>query len=394
MRCKLALCFFVFTQFLFAQSQKIPIFAYHGIPATHSTAEQYQTMRNVGIDICYTVFVNDNDALKALNAAQKVGAKLVIRVPGLFDNTKVTVNKFKAHPALFGYYLADEPSPDALPELQKLAAIIKSVDTVHQLYINLFPSFVSSKSINGLSYENYVSDFAKKIPVSFISFDNYPLVNNQIRGDWYQNLEVIRKESIESKKPFWAFACSTIHYGYLQPTIAGIKLQQYSNLLYGAKGIQYFTYWTLTYEDNWVKEKYGYSIVDDMGKPTPTYNVIKTVNVEIQKIAWVFMNSKVDSIFHAGDAIPIGTKKMDFLPKKFKKFNVSDSKALISFLSDGSKKYTIIQNKDIFKPMILSCQLQSGVSVVTKEGKTIATSTKEKKYKILPGDILIFSYNG
>lgn len=162
MRCKLALCFFVFTQFLFAQSQKIPIFAYHGIPATHSTAEQYQTMRNVGIDICYTVFVNDNDALKALNAAQKVGAKLVIRVPGLFDNTKVTVNKFKAHPALFGYYLADEPSPDALPELQKLAAIIKSVDTVHQLYINLFPSFVSSKSINGLSYENYVSDFAKK----------------------------------------------------------------------------------------------------------------------------------------------------------------------------------------------------------------------------------------
>lgn len=180
----------------------------------------------------------------------------------------------------------------------------------------------------------------------------------------------------------------------MQPTIAGIKLQQYSNLLYGAKGIQYFTYWTLTYEDNWVKEKYGYSIVDDMGKPTPTYNVIKTVNVEIQKIAWVFMNSKVDSIFHAGDAIPIGTKKMDFLPKKFKKFNVSDSKALISFLSDGSKKYTIIQNKDIFKPMILSCQLQSGVSVVTKEGKTIATSTKEKKYKILPGDILIFSYNG
>lgn len=74
----------------------------------------------------------------------------------------------------------------------------------------------------------------------------------------------------------------------------------FSNLLYGAQGLQYFTYWTLD-DENWKKNEFKHSIVDSRGNPTVTYSIVQKTNNDIQKYAGVFLGSTVDSVFHTGE---------------------------------------------------------------------------------------------
>ncbi|RNA61694.1 hypothetical protein D1631_07010 [Chryseobacterium nematophagum] len=389
-------CFLLVYNIIFSQNIQVPIFAFHGVPpGKYSTKEQFLTMKKAGINICYTVYNNDQEALDALDAAQLAGTKLVIRVPSLFSETEKAVTLFKKHPALYGYYVADEPVPNEFDNVLKLVKKIKSYDDKHIVYVNLFPNYVGREVINGLSYRDYLAEFLNKVPVDFLSFDHYPIINNILRGDWYSNLEDIRDSSKKNKIPFWAFACSTIHYNYAQPTLAGIKLQQLGNLLYGAQGLQYFAYWTLTYEYNWVKEKYGFSIVDDKGNPTPTYNIVKTVNEQIQRVAWVFAGAQSDEVYHMGDEIPLGTTKLNATPKPFRFFSTYGKNALVSFLSNGRKKFVIVQNKSLTEDITLEYKLKSSLSKVNNDSGKIISLLTSKKYTetILPGDILIFTYD-
>lgn len=382
--------------FSFPQNNKVPIIAFHGVPSgKFSTEEQFINMKSAGIDICYTVFNSKEEVIKALNASQTAGTKLIINIKALQIDIKNAVNLFKNYPALYGYALADEPSPIQFDDLRKDILQISSLDKKHIIYINLYPNYVPKQLINDLSYENYVKKFVEQVPVKFISFDHYPIIKNEVRENWYENLETIRNISAQNNLPFWAFACSTIHYSYFQPTLQGVRLQQFSNLLYGAQALQYFTYWTLSYEDNWKKEKYGYSIVDDQGNPTPTYNIVKKVNLQIQRLAWVFFGANSDKVYHTGTEIPEGTSKLISVPKGFKYFSTNGKNALVSLMSNGKNRFVIIQNKSLNNNITLDYQLGEPMKIVDNfSGKTKnISSTKKLKASILPGDVLIFNSN-
>jgi len=386
-----------FNSFMLSQHKiEFPIAAFHGVPpGQYSTKEQFETMRKAGINIGYTLFNNNTEALKALDAAQAGGVKLIIRVESLFSDTRETVELFKNHPALYGYCLWDEPAINQFNDLAKKAKEIKQYDPKHIIYINLFPNYVPKDALNGYTYRDYLTKFLQTVPVQFLSFDHYPLVDNKIRGEWYENLETVKDVTREMNINFWAFANSTIHYNYLKPTLEGIKLQQFGNLLYGAQGIQYFTYWTLTYEYNWIKEKYGYSIVDDRGNPTPTYDIVKKVNEQVQRLAWVFSGAKSDAVFHTGREIPMGTKKLTSIPQPFKTFSTQNKNALVSLMSKGKKKFIIIQNKSLTDHLNFQYQLTKAIYKVNNiSGNSVpVNSFKKNNDIILPGDILIFAYD-
>ncbi len=93
-----------------------------------------------------------------------------------------------------------------------------------------------------------MQEYIKQIPVQFVSFDYYPVMKDHLSKSWYQNLEQIAAESKKAGLPFWAFALTTNYDNdHVTPqTIAAMRLQVYSNLAYGAQGIQYFTYWSAT----------------------------------------------------------------------------------------------------------------------------------------------------
>ncbi|ROI02663.1 MULTISPECIES: hypothetical protein [unclassified Chryseobacterium] len=383
--------------FLFVSGycQKIPIVGYFGIPEQNISVDNYRVMKDAGFSISLMNFSNLNNALNALDAAQKVGIKLILFFPQLHSEPQISIPKIKNHPALYGYFIGDEPFPSDFNNFVKYLDIIKTYDDTHKFYINLNPMYASKERFDGIGYEDYISQAINKLPFSFVSFDHYPLVDNKIRKEFYENLEIINRQSKKYHKSFWAFACSTIHFDYLKPELAGIKLQQFGNLLYGAQGLQYFTYWTMTSDPNWIKDNYSYSIVDDKGQPTPTYNIVKTVNEQVQRLAWVFSGARSDAVYHTGKNIPQGTQKLISIPEQFSLFSTKGKNALISCMSNNGKKFVIVQNKSLDEDMVLEYQLKKNIKKVNNTSGKLIELHNATKYKdlILPGDILIFAYN-
>jgi len=389
---KILITFSQIFYFLFYAQNNIPIIGFMGVSDKNASVINYKKMYAAGINISLMDFRDFNAAKKALNNANLANVKLILMFPSALTN-KSEIEQIKNHNALYGYYIADEPSLSEFSFFENRILQIKRYDDTHLFYINLHPNHAPAKHLGTSNYAEYLEEFASKSTVQFFSFDNYPVLGLKIRYEWYDNLELIRNISLKFKKPFWGFACTTIHDEYIKPTVAAIRLQQFSNLLYGAQGLQYFRYWGHTQQEMLKSKNIGYSIVDDQGNPTPTYNIVKKVNLQIQRLAWVFFGAKADKVYHTGTEIPEGTSKLMSVPKGFKYFSTYGKNALVSLMFNKKNRFVIIQNKSLDHNITLEYQLAEPMKIVdNSSGKTKnISSVKKLKASVLPGDILIFT---
>ena len=82
--------------------KEIPILAWYGIPADEATVERFQELKDAGFTLNFRGYSNADEVVKALDAAQKVGVKIIAACPELRNDTEATVKRFMKHPALAG----------------------------------------------------------------------------------------------------------------------------------------------------------------------------------------------------------------------------------------------------------------------------------------------------
>lgn len=361
---------------------EIPIIAWHGIP-TGKSSELFPLMKDAGIQIYLGKYNDITTTLQILDIAQKTGVKLITSSPELKSDVEATVIRMMEHPALYGYYLKDEPETEDLPDLGVWVKQIQSIDKEHPCYINLYPNWAWGKE----QYATNVASFIEQVPVSFISFDHYPvaLIDSipVLRPEWYRNLEEISAAAQEANLPFWAFSLAWSHYlgppsppaFYPVPTLPELRLQMFSNLAYGAQALQYFTF---------------YGAVDDNGK-TPVYDLIQTVNQEIQNLVGVFSGAKVLSVWHTGDQIPEGTRRLSQMPApQVKALLTSGMGAVVSLLEKGNRQYLVIVNRDYQNTMTLSIDVDDSVQRILKSGWI--AETNQSTEQVEAGDMVIYTW--
>jgi hypothetical protein len=224
--------------------------------------------------------------------------------------------------------------------------------------------------------------------VQFISFDHYPVLGDSLRANWYENLEIISEAAAKADKHFWAFALSVAHGKYPVPTLAQLRLQIYSDLAYGAQGIQYFTYWT-PLDTTW---KFNNGPISLEGKRTVVYDRIRQVNSEIASLSPVFMGSRVISVTHTGENIPMGTRPLVTLPGPFKVIKTEGKGAIVSQLKNGPDNYLVIVNRDFLLPMTLYAECESNVRKVLKDGSLVPAGVYQTKMEVDPGDVAIYTW--
>ena len=327
-------------------AERFPIIAWSGVPESHTTIERYKELAECGFTHSFSSYSSIASITKALDIARQVDVKLLVNLPELQKAPETTARTLMSHPALGGYYLRDEPNTADFAELAAWAKRIQSVDNDHPCVINLFPTYATPGQLGAKDYQEHVDRFIKEVPVPLISFDHYPIVGERVRGDWHQNLEIIRTASAKARKPFWAFCLSVAHNPYPIPTIEHLRLQANTNLAYGAKGIQYFTYWTPGDTSTW---NFHEGPITADGKRTRTYDVVKQANREIQALAPVFLNSEVVSVSHLGEPLPAATKPFKPAPP-IRSISVDGPGVVVSVLSQGSKRYLVVVNRDLKKP--------------------------------------------
>lgn len=350
---------------------EFPIVSWSGIKENETY--KFKPMLECGMNVHMGVYPTINDVRHVLDEAQKYGVKLIVSSENFQTNTADEVKAIKDHPALFMYHVDDEPWDNDFDWIARMIRDIRTVDKEHPCYINLYPNWAWG---GPGGYRNKVLSYYNAMPeVSFLSFDNYPITSKGLRPDWYRNLEDIRFVSRLKKVPFWAFALALSHQldenvFYPVPTIAELRLQQFSNLAYGAQGFQYFTFWGV-YHDS----------------PTVVYNMVKTINKELQALARYFKDADVMNVWHTGKDIPDGTVKLSALPDGVKSLETSGG-AIVSYFKKDGNFYLAVVNKDYKKSMTMDIAFNNKSKKLDKQGR-YTYLTSESMY-IQPGDIAVF----
>lgn len=371
---------------------EFPILAWFSIlPDSAQTKERYQELRDAGFNISFSHFYRDEQVEKALEASKGTGVKIMATSNEIYSDTRNSVGKFKSHPGVAGYFLRDEPTAKDFKNLADFRDRIMAADSTHLLYLNLFPSLVNPASLGTDSYEEYVERFVNEVRLPFISFDFYPIVEDTNSGTIYyrptvyDNYEVISKVAKRHGIPFWAFCLSTAHEPYPVPTPVHLRFEAFTALAYGAQGIQYFTYWQPV-SDKW---NFHHSPIDETGKRTDTYYLIRDLNKEIQALSKVFLGAEIDDVSHTGTEIPLGTKRLTDLPEGFGTITTDGKGVMVSRFHNGKNRYLMLLNRDLDHAQTVSLSRPKGLKIVNPDGK-LSRDKRDSDIIIAPGDYFLF----
>jgi hypothetical protein len=249
------------------------------------------------------------------------------------------VAQVKGHPALFGYYLRDEPGAGIYPGLRRWSRALRAADIAAQPYINLFPNYATREQLGVETYEEYVEAFLRTVEPPFLSYDHYALMEGgKLREGYFQNLEIIRAAALRQGIPFWNIVLANAHFSHTEPTSAGLRFQVYTTLAYGGRGISYFTYFTPD------RGNYRLAPIDQFGEKTPTWAMLRQVNLQILSLGPTYVRLSSANVFHHPDVPPgcSGAGSSRFLDE------VNGGSFVIGeFAGPGDRPHVMVVNKDL-----------------------------------------------
>lgn len=248
-----------------------------------------------------------------LDLVQAAGLKAILHGTAVADveadeldeRVRSLVERVSGHPAAFGYYLRDEPQAQAYPLLARWVDAYRRHNPEALAYINLLPNYASPGQLGVPDYETYLEEYVRIVKPAFISYDHYALMNDgTLRGGYYENLEAVRRVALKHGLPFWNIVLSNGHFRYAEPSEAGMRFQAYTTLAAGARGISYFTYFTPKIGN------YRLGPIDQFGHRTPTWEMLRSVNLQIHCLAPHLVKLTSIGVFHHPD-VPPGCSGMD-----------------------------------------------------------------------------------
>ena len=157
----------------------------------------------------------------------------------------------------------------------------------------------------------------------------------------------------------------------------------FTNLAYGAKGIQYFTYRIPN------KEHYISAPIDRNGNKTKEYYLLQELNKEVHALSYVFMSSHVTKVGHYG-SIPEEASAFTSYPSYIKSLRIEGGNALISEMENLSSKFLMIQNNNLKNEIAVKVEGDSQTKLILKNGRIIPAALIKEEFKLTPGDMALF----
>ena len=157
-----------------------PVMAWDGPP---NDAAVFKRMKDCGFTVAGFV------PPAALDNCQAAGLKAIVSDPrvGGYDWTKVDsevarkqvtelIGEVRQHPAVYGYYLRDEPPGGFFAGLATVSSIVKELHPGAWPYINLFPNYAHFSQLGTPTYDEYVEKFVQDCRPTVLSYDHYAIM--------------------------------------------------------------------------------------------------------------------------------------------------------------------------------------------------------------------------
>ena len=276
---------------------QFPVFAHPSVPQAEQIAlmtwdhvptedEQLRGIKDVGMNISGMCKAADLPRVKAM------GLRCLLNDPVLrgYDlahlpsdaqisrDVAELTKRYGSDPTVIGFYLHDEPQTPQMAALGHIVKALRAAMPDKIPFVNLFP-YREGQAEWYTNYEDYVRTLVDKVHSPLISYDNYALTQGGMGDEFFINLELVRKVALEKRLPFWTCIQSVAHFGYQVPNDATLHLQVYSALAYGARGIEYFTYFTPQ------RGNYRMGSVDQFGRRTATWEAVRRINAEVAALS-------------------------------------------------------------------------------------------------------------
>jgi hypothetical protein len=266
------------------------------------------------------------------------------------NNVSNLVAEVNQHPAVFGYYLRDEPPAAWFPHLEKVASAVREFAPGRWPYINLFPDYAENSQLGTTNYAEYLERFITTCHPSIVSYDNYSLMDDgSLRANYWSNLEAVHAACKKHGINFWNIVLSVAHFNYREPSAADLRFEAYSSLAYGARGLSYFTYFAPPVGG------YRSAPVDQFGNKTQTWQWLQNVNLQVLKLAPTLLRLTCDDAYHIGQA-PSACKGP---PTNSLLTGVGGDNFLVGdFTHSDNSRYVMVVNKDLAKSRPCSPQFR------------------------------------
>jgi hypothetical protein len=251
------------------------------------------------------------------------------------------VHEVGKHPAVFGYYLRDEPNAAWFPNLEKVASAARDYSPGKWPYINLFPDYAENWQLGATNYADYLEKFISICHPQILSYDNYSLMDDgSVRENYWSNLEAVRAAAEKHKLIFWNIVLSVSHFNYRELSAADLRFEAYTSLAYGARGLAWFTYFAPPVGG------YRGAPIDQFGNKTAHWQLMQNVNLQVQKLGPTLLQLKSDQVYHFGK-IPAGGKGP---PTNSLVASVGGDNFLVGeFTHDDGSRYVMVVNKSFSK---------------------------------------------
>ena len=338
-----------------------PIMAYDHMPNDPAVLEK---VRACGFTVAGFV------APETLDACQAAGLKAIVFHPATYDYDWQNVDaeaararvaklaaRVKDHPAVYGYYLRDEPNASYFPGLAIVADAVKTNDPGAWPYMNLFPNYANAGQLGSPSYDAHIEQFIKTCDPPILSYDHYALLEGgDLRESYFANLESMRRASVAHDIPFWNIVLSSAHFNYREPTPADFRFQAFTSLAYGARGLAYFQYFTPD------RGNYRMGPIDQFGHETPTWDALRNVNLQVARLAPTLLKLHSQRAYHFG-TVPQGCHA----PGEESFIKAIGGPLLVGdFIHDDGTHYVMIVNRDVTASVPCAPQFREPVKTLQR----------------------------
>jgi len=351
---------------------KFPILAWNPSP---SDPESLALMKDAGLNISGFCQIEDLDKVRTAGLACVVNfapiGEMINRNQATDGEIQKAVADLKSrigtHPAAFGVYLRDEPGTELMPVIGRLAAALRRAMPDKLPYVNLFPNYASRRQLGAESYEAYLRAYLKHIPLPYLSWDNYSLSDGQMEQRFYDNLDEVRRVTLEAGIPFWNCVLSNTLFRHMDPSDATFNIQVYATLAYGGRGIQFFTYFNPDIGN------FRLAPIDVSGNKTATWDMLRRITQQVHALAPALSNLRSTGVYHWPVSTASGTPLVDDL-KSPGRFLIGE------FAGSDGLPWLMLVNKDLKESARFTVELKN------KQAKLVRISPASGKEGPIGGE--------
>jgi len=273
------------------------------------------------------------------------------------------IKDFGSHPAMFGFYIGDEP--DALDAENAFKAVrINNEMAPHLIaYINLLPWFDWIGPRMGTdAYAPYLDRAVKEGNSKLLSYDCYAQMWEGKKGykDYFNNLREYYLASKRNNVPFFNIVLSCGHYEYRCPTKDDMLWQLTTSVAHGAAGVSWFFI-----ELPGIWDNYRNAPINQLGDRTEQFGWLREVNCVFNNYCGEIINNlTIDECYHAIEAFG-GMPMFEPFGCIIDVKSSSGNPLVISgFHNDEGEKFYVVCNNSPEKSSHVSLKIKGGVKLM------------------------------